>query len=161
MRLNGKRTNKVTVVNYVPHFKIRTKKLIDLTQIVLAKLGYRNTFLTLVFVPDAVIKRLNQRYLKHAWVTDVLAFPFSNFEGAPKVAGTRSFLGEVIISPKRAQIYSKEFQVSAQDELIRYVCHGILHLKGYTDTSKHAQKAMRHAEDRLIQAFSTRVKGII
>ena len=161
MGLSGKRSNKVVVANHVPQFRIRTKQLIALTQVVLAKLGYRNTFLSLVLVSDAMIKRLNKQHLNHSWVTDVLAFPFSNSKGVPNVAGIHSFLGEIIISPKRAQVYSKEFQVPFQEEFVRYVCHGVLHLKGYADHSKRTRKIMRHAEDRLIKLLSAKIKGVI
>ncbi|HLD56139.1 MAG TPA: rRNA maturation RNase YbeY, partial [Candidatus Omnitrophota bacterium] len=129
-----KKVNSVTIANVDPRFKFRKKKLIQLVRSVLKKVGYLGVALSVVFVTDSEIKRLNQRHLNHAWVTDVLAFAhfrrrtssssrkvlaqrarsaFSNPKGVPS-----SFLGEVIISPKRAKIYSQKFNISYQEELV-------------------------------------------
>ena len=195
MRLSEK-TNSVTIANADPRFKFRAKKLTQLVHSVLKKIGYRGVTLSLVFVTDSEIKRLNKRHLNHSWVTDVLAFPhfrrrtssssrtlseknvkffpksararargevlaqearsaFSNSTGAPS-----SFLGEVIISPKRAKIYSERFGIPYEEELVRYVCHGILHLKGYSDHSKKVRQIMERKENSLIRSVKRLTKGL-
>ena len=156
-----KHTNAVVVTNFLREFRIHPKRLSDLVHAILKKLGYRDTSLHLIFVSDAVIKRLNQRYLNHSWATDVLAFPFSNCMGAPEAVCTRSFLGEVVISPTRARVNSKRFQVLFVDELARYICHGILHLKGYSDHSHRAQAAMRRAEEELLKPLHSVIKALV
>ena len=142
----SQKANSVTIANTDPRFKFRAKKLTQLVHSVLKKIGYRGVALSLVFVTDSEIKRLNKRHLNHSWVTDVLAFPFFN---PAKIKN--SFLGEVIISPKRAKIYSERFGIPYEEELVRYVCHGILHLKGYSDYSKKARQIMEWKENELIR----------
>ena len=139
-----KKTNSVTITNTDPRFKFRKEKFNRLVQSVLKKLGYHGVTLNLVFVSDSQMKRLNQKYLNHNWFTDVLAFP------APET-DQNWYLGEVIISPKRAKIYAHKMNISYQDELVRYVCHGILHLKGYSDYSKKARRIMERKENELIR----------
>ena len=154
MRLS-KKANSVTIANTDPRFKFRAKKLTQLVHLVLRKIGYRGVTLSLVFVTDSEIKHLNKRHLNHSWVTDVLAFPFFN---PAKIQN--SFLGEVIISPKRAKIYSERLDIPYEEELVRYICHGILHLKGYSDHSKKARQIMERKENLLIQSVARLSKGL-
>ena len=143
--------NSVAVSSSDSQFKFHKKKLVKLTQSVLKKLGYKSVQLSLVFVTDSEIKRLNKKHLNHSWVTDVLAFPFKG--------SNQNFIGEVIISPKRAKIYSQKFNISYQEELVRYICHGILHLKGYSDHSKKARQIMEQKENLLIRSVARLTEG--
>lgn len=103
--------------------------------------------LSLVFVSDSEIHRLNKKYLNHDWKTDVLAFPF------PMAGNKHSFLGEVIISVDRARIQAKRYRVTFQEELMRYVCHGILHLLGHRDKTLQQKNKMRLLENRLLNCI--------
>ena len=153
--------NIVVVTNFRSGFKIHLKKLGSFTHTVLKNLKFKQIVLSLIFVSDSAIKRLNQKYLNHSWVTDVLAFPFSGTIGEKLALKNRSFLGEIIISPKRAKVYAKRFHIPFQEELVRYVCHGILHLQGYSDHSHHAKIKMRRTEDKLLKLSAAKDKGIV
>jgi len=153
--------NIVVATNFRSGLKIHLKKLSSFTHTVLKNLTFRRTALSLVFVSDSVIKRLNRKYLNHSWVTDVLAFPFLNIIGEKFALKNHSFLGEVVVSPKRAEVYAKRFRVPFQEELARYVCHGILHLQGYSDHSQRAKIRMRRAEDKLLKLFVSKNKRIV
>ena len=148
--------NEVDVTNLFPKFQIRLEEAAKLALALLKKLGFRDVSLGLVFVSDAVIRHLNQKYLHHSWTTDVIAFSFFRSEDGKGSVRKPLPLGEVIISPKRAQVYSKRFYISFRQELVRYICHGIMHLKGYTDRSRQAQQLMRKKEDQLIKMFVRR-----
>src|SRR3989338_10038422 len=150
--------NEVVLVNRGAVLPIRLKETSQLTHLILKKLKLVKKSLSLVFVSDSIIKRLNQLHLRHAWVTDVLAFPFAESVGGKNVGSGRSFLGEVIIAPSRAQANAKRFSVSFSEELARYIAHGILHLRGYLDHSKQAQKRMRQAEDQLLRLLASQIK---
>ena len=151
----------VAIKNETPRFKIHPRKFTSFIKAILAALGYRNTFLSVVFVSSRSIKRLNRKYLNHSWATDVLAFPFENSKGVKNGVRERSFLGEVIISPEQARSNAKRFGVSFVEELARYVCHGILHLKGYSDRSVRLRNKMRRAEDKLLKLLHSKVEGIV
>jgi probable rRNA maturation factor len=138
----NEKTNSVLILNRDPQFKFHRKKLTQFIKLILKTLGYRDKTLSLVFVTDSEIKRLNRAYLNHSWATDVLAFPYPR---------TQKFLGEVIVSPKRAKLYSKKIHISYREELARYMCHGILHLRGYLDDSKKERAIMEQKENELIR----------
>ncbi len=153
--------NVVVITNSHSGFRIHLKRLSTLTHTILKNLRLRRTSLSLVFVSDFIIKRLNQRYLNHSWATDVLAFPFSDSISKPFATEKRSFLGEVIISPKRAKVYAQQFNIPFEEEFLRYICHGTLHLRGYSDHSRKEKLAMRKAEGRLLKPLTHRLKGIL
>lgn len=133
------------VANPSSSYAVRLKVAAKIALLILKKLRFRKTHLSLVFVSDSEMKRINQAYLKHPWVTDVLAFPF----------------GEIIIAPKQAYLYAKKHKLSFREELVRYICHGILHLRGYRDNTKKAQKLMRKKEDSLIRVIGREIQRII
>lgn len=152
--------NQVAVASYDSRFRIRKQKVISFAQAVLRRLNLSRTFLSIVFVPDPQMRFLNRKYLNHGSTTDVLAFPFGYSQTrSPRIRGT-SFLGEVVVSPNRAQVYSKRLGISFNEELARYVCHGILHLLGHRDHTPRARNQMRRAEDQLLHRFRNHVKRI-
>lgn len=132
--------NIVLITSKVSRLPVAFERLKLFVHAVLKKLRYCNTTVGVVFVSDAKIKRLNQRHLRHSYATDVLAFQ-----------GQGDYLGEVIISPQRARIQAKRFGASFEEELMRYVCHGILHLSGYADKTRREMNQMRKMEDQLLK----------
>lgn len=178
-------SNQIVIASQVPRWRIRRKALASLARTVLSRIGYRNTILSVVFVSDRRLQQLNHRFLGHPWKTDVLTFPFSDLPPfvsidrmvgggiAPtecrRSAGTRYsrrgnlrvFIGEILISLERARAQAKRFHVSFNEEVVRYVCHGILHLSGYSDRSLRERMKMRRAEDRLLRFLSAKQKRII
>ena len=156
-----RKTNQVAARNEAPRFRIRQRKLIRFAEAILKALGYQNTFLSIVFVSNSSIRHLNQKYLSHSWVTDVLAFPFGNSNGAQHQASKRFFLGEIVISPAQARVNARRFGTSYSEELARYICHGLLHLKGHSDHSVRLRNRMRRMEERLVRSLGTRMKGVI
>ena len=82
---------------------------------------------TVVFVDDAFITTLNQRFLGRDRPTDVLAF---NLGQTPP---SSTDVGELYISVERAQAQAEAFHVSLKEEIARLTIHGLLHLSGYED----------------------------
>lgn len=163
----AKRLNRVIVTNRDPRQRVRKKKVAALAQRLLRELGCSKTFLSVVFVSDQRMKRLNKRHLNHPWTTDVLAFPLdtpqtgrANSSASRRVERPR-FLGELFISPQRARVQAKHFNVSVSEELARYLCHGILHLLGYSDSTRACKQRMSQAEDRLLNLVSANSRMVI
>jgi probable rRNA maturation factor len=95
--------------------------------------------ISLAFVDNATIHRLNLRYLGHDEPTDVLSFPLG--EGrAGKLAG------EVVIGAEVAREQATQLGHDVQAELALYVIHGLLHLCGYDDHEPADAAAMRQRE---------------
>ncbi len=64
--------------------------------------------------------------------------------------------GEIFISVEDALVHARLFRVRWQQELARYLVHGLLHLEGYDDTTPAARRAMKRRENSLLKALSAR-----
>ncbi|HZV06319.1 MAG TPA: rRNA maturation RNase YbeY [Gemmataceae bacterium] len=95
--------------------------------------------ISLAFVDNPTIHRLNQRYLQHDEPTDVLSFPLSE-PRASKLAG------ELVLGVEVAAEQAASRGHDVQAELALYVIHGLLHLCGYDDHDDADRAAMRQRE---------------
>jgi probable rRNA maturation factor len=98
-------------------------------------LGSRS--LSIAFVTDRTIRKINRRFLKHDFATDVLSFPLG---GDP--------WGEVVISAEYAAREAKARGIPLEEEILRYVAHGILHLLGYDDHDPRERVRMWRRQER-------------
>jgi len=103
--------------------------------------------ISLAFVDNPTIHRLNQRYLQHDEPTDVLSFPLSE-PNAAKLAG------ELVIGAEVAKAQAEERGHDVQAELALYVIHGLLHLCGYDDHDDTGRRAMRERERHYLALLS-------
>ena len=108
-------------------------------QAVLQGEGVREAKVTLAFVTDEHIHRLNKQFLDHDEPTDVLTFPYTE-------PGAKKLEGEVVIGAEVAQEYAADRGHDVGLELVLYVVHGCLHLCGYTDTDDKGAAEMRAKE---------------
>jgi len=99
----------------------------------------RGTF-EITFVTAARIHALHRAFLGHDGPTDVLSF---RYDGEPVV-------GEILIAPSAARAYARRHGVAYEEELRRYVVHGLLHWLGHEDRTKQEQARMRALEDDLL-----------
>ncbi len=111
---------------------------------VLAGEDVANYEISLAFVDNPTIHRLNLRYLQHDEPTDVLSFPLSE-QSASKLAGELVLGVEVAVEQAAARGHD------VQTELTLYVVHGLLHLCGYDDHDEEACAAMRQRERHYLQ----------
>lgn len=92
-----------------------------------------------IFCSDDYLLTLNQSFLKHNTLTDIITFDYSESK--------RKLEGEIYISIDRVQENAIKFNRTVDDELHRVIIHGILHLIGYKDKTKEAKMLMRKKED--------------
>jgi probable rRNA maturation factor len=114
-------------------------RLRETARAVLAGEGVDDAEISLAFVADATIQRLNKRYLDHDEPTDVLSFPLSE-------PGAKRLAGELVIGAEVARSQAQERGHDVQAELALYVIHGLLHLCGYEDGTAKEAAAMRERE---------------
>jgi probable rRNA maturation factor len=95
--------------------------------------------ISLAFVDNVTIHRLNKQFLDHDEPTDVLSFPYS-------AANAKKLEGELVLGVEVAQEQANERGHDVHAELALYVIHGLLHLCGYDDKSADDEKAMRERE---------------
>ena len=108
---------------------------------------------TVVLDGHATVRQLNVDFLGHDYDTDVLSFWLGDDppegESAPEDAPLE---GEVYVDLDTAAERCAEFGTSFDDEALRYLLHGMLHLCGYDDSTLHEKAEMHRLEDRYLVA---------
>jgi len=97
--------------------------------------------LTIVLTGDAEIRRLNRRFRGKDAPTDVLSFRFSDGGDAGEP------FGDVIISLETAARQARAYRGRLEDEVLRLLVHGTLHVCGYDHRERRAAARM-HALTR-------------
>jgi len=97
-----------------------------------------------IFCDDSYLTELNQQYLDHDTLTDVISFDYS--EG-------NELHGDIFISIERVRDNAADFKVSFEEELKRVLVHGVLHYCGYKDKSEVDEKLMRQKEEEKMKLF--------
>lgn len=104
------------------------------------KLGRREV--TVCFVDDREIARLNRRFRGKPKATDVLSFPADgDGHGEFPVEGN-NYLGDIAISPEAAKRNARRFGRTLEDELRVLILHGVLHLAGYDHETDQGEMDM-------------------
>lgn len=101
--------------------------------------GYKIGDLNYIFCEDTYLLRLNQEFLKHDTLTDIISFDYTS----GKLIG-----GDIFISVERVQENAKDLRTPFMDELSRVMIHGVLHYMGYKDKTKAEKTEMRLQEER-------------
>ena len=116
----------------------------------LRELGCARAELSIALVDDAAIASLNARYRGIARATDVLSF--SLLEGA-HAERRGALLGDVVVSLDTAAVQARHARRSLDDEVLRLLIHGTLHLLGYDHVEKAEARRMRAEERRVWRAL--------
>lgn len=114
-------------------------------------LGLENFDLTVHLVNARAMADLNQLHLGHEGATDVITLDY----GAGDEAG---LAGEIFVCTDVAAEQARLFGVTWQEELARYVVHGILHLRGHDDRSAKKRRVMKREETRLLRELGGRFR---
>ena len=99
-----------------------------------------------IFCDDNYLLNLNQEYLHHDTLTDIITFDY--------VEGKR-LNGDIYSSIERVRENSVIFSVPFEQELLRVLSHGVLHLCGYKDKTSEEAAVMRSKEEFAIGLFSS------
>jgi probable rRNA maturation factor len=100
--------------------------------------------LNFILTNDNILKKMNLKFLKHNYYTDVISFNYGN--------GKR-IDGEVYISIDTVKRNAVNYEVSYNLELVRVIIHGVLHMCGYMDKSPEEKREMRKLEDLWLRVF--------
>ena len=87
---------------------------------------------------------INRRFLNHDYHTDVITFDYGD-------SGVVS--GDIMIDPFTVASNAAIFNTSVNEELMRVIIHGILHLCGYGDKSEPEAAKMRELENKYLNAY--------
>ncbi len=100
--------------------------------------------LSIFFVDNKRIHQLNRKFLNHDYATDILTFPYKS---------TKEIEAEIFISIEKARENAINFSQTIENELIRLISHGFLHLNGYCDSTPDQKRRMSKKEDEMINMF--------
>jgi probable rRNA maturation factor len=95
-----------------------------------------------IYVNDDYLLDLNEKYLNHDTLTDIITF--DNSVG-------NILHADIYISTERVQENATDFKVSFEEELHRVMIHGILHLVGYGDKTDDEVAVMRARENHYLE----------
>ena len=161
------------ILNQQRKVRLACKPLEAFLKRVQRELGVKNSEVTVCFVGDREIARMNKRFRKKKGPTDVLSFPQENSFSplatrhpplrAPKIKSRAklgkwlsresgpAYLGDIAIAPETARRYAKKNGRSLDGELRVLILHGVLHLLGYDHETDRGQ--MDRIEQKLRRTF--------
>ena len=114
-------------------------------QQVVRKEGKVTGDISYVFCDDAYMLQQNNAFLQHDTYTDIITFD----ECVGDVIS-----GSILISADRVAENASKIGKTFENELLRVVVHGTLHLCGYKDKSESEAKLMRQKEDESLALFT-------
>lgn len=95
--------------------------------------------LNFIFCSDRYLLKLNQEYLNHNTLTDIITFDHSETDAVLE--------GDIFVSVERVKANATELETGFDQELHRVLIHGVLHLIGFGDKSPRQKSLMRKKED--------------
>ena len=88
-------------------------------------------------VDDPTIAQVHAEFLNDPTATDAITFPY----------------GEILVSCDTAASYAAAHGLSREEELFRYMVHGLTHLHGYLDYEPEDRKALFAVQEPLVAAY--------
>jgi len=131
--------------NYETEFELTNKIEISnwLTKVIQSE-NKKEGDINYIFCDDEYLVEINQQYLDHDTLTDIISFDYS--------VGNELH-GDIFISIERVRDNAQDYKVSFEEELQRVLVHGLLHYCGYKDKTDSDELLMRSKEDEKIRLF--------
>ena len=103
-----------------------------------------------ILCDDKYLSSLNKTYLHKDTLTDVIAFDYCEKD---------IISGDIYISYERIKENAQIFNLSTENELLRLIIHGALHLVGYKDKVEKEKLKMSEKEDYYLNKFKKLLKN--
>ena len=113
--------------------------------------GIRSGKINVILVDSDTIQQYNRDFLQHDTPTDTISFPLEDRRSEG------SLEGEVLACTEVAKSRAAEFSWTAEEELLLYVVHGMLHLVGFDDATPEQQTAMQEKERSYLATLNIQV----
>lgn len=133
----------IEVLNQQNRYEIDIKQFSSLLERLMMHYGQKDTEITLAFVNNSVIKKLNHKFRNKDTPTDVLSFPLRE-----QAADGKYYLGDIIVSVPQAAKQARIKKHSLARELEILTIHGYLHLKEF----EHF-KGLEEEEEKIQKVF--------
>lgn len=106
--------------------------------------GYEVGKLNYRFCDDPTILEANRKFVGHDYFTDIITFDYTH---------GRRIGGDIIISLETVASNAELMGVTFQNELMRVIIHGVLHLCGIDDKGPGEREKMEAAENAALAIF--------
>ncbi|WP_309614220.1 rRNA maturation RNase YbeY [Flavobacterium sp.] len=131
--------------NYELDFKLEDEMLyLDWLSKVISSEMKSEGDINYIFCDDNYLVEINQQYLNHDTLTDIISFDYSI---------GNELHGDIFVSIERVRENAIDFNVGFDEELKRVLVHGVLHYCGYKDKSEDDEKLMRQKEEEKMKMF--------
>ena len=101
--------------------------------------------INVILTSDKHLRKINIDYLDRDYYTDIITFNYSEKQVVN---------GDLFISIERVNENAREYEEDSDNELLRVMIHGVLHLIGYDDESVDDKKQMRKKENIYLESFN-------
>lgn len=98
-----------------------------------------------IFCSDEKILEVNRQFLQHDYYTDIITFDYTE---------NGKINGDIFISVDTVKSNAEKFNVTFNNELMRVIIHGVLHLTGQNDKTPETEKVMHQKEDIALEELS-------
>jgi len=132
--------------NYETDFELHNESVFSnwLSEVILSE-NKKEGEINYIFCDDDYLLEINQNYLDHDTLTDIISFDYS--------VGNE-LNGDVFVSIQRVRENATEYKVTFQEEIQRVLVHGILHYCGYKDKTESDELVMRAKEEEKMKMFN-------
>lgn len=128
-----------------PVFKLKNRsKIKNWIKFVIEKEGFKIGKIFFTFCTDEELLKINKQFLNHSTYTDIITFDYCE---------ENAIHGEIYISFERVIENAKKENETFENETLRVIIHGILHLCGFKDKTLKDKKTMREKEDQMLAFF--------
>jgi len=120
-------------------------KVISWIQAVAAMHGFSVGQVHYIFCTDEKILDVNKQFLQHDYYTDIITFDYST---------AHTLNGDIFISLDTVLSNSQEQHTEFEEEILRIIIHGILHLTGQGDKTPETKNQMTAKENNALALLS-------
>lgn len=126
--------------------KGKRKTLVKLLKKIFHDYKIENFEVTIIFTDNTFIRKLNKKFLKKTYNTDVITFNYNE-------KNDKNVFADIYISVEQVKDNAKYYGCPYECELLRVIIHGILHSLGFKDYSIKEKKEMTFLEDHYLNLF--------
>ncbi len=144
---------KIQIENLQKRIKIDRRRVRSAATRLLKLIDRADNEISITFVDDKMIQRINHQYLGRRRPTNVISFSLQegDFGGI-----NPTVLGDIVISVDTAERDAITGKLSLDEEILFLIIHGLLHLTGYNheNTSRANAVKMRKKEKELFRSLT-------
>lgn len=126
-------------------YRIKKSEIHVLTALLKKDLNFKIDSFAINFLSGNEIIPINKKYLGHNYSTDIITF---NYSGE-----NYTLDGEIFISLDDASHFADKFDVKLENEVLRLVIHGFLHMVGFDDQDISKKRKMKQIENKLVNKY--------